>query len=774
MDIESLTELFWEQRNSGNAESPESFASRYPEYKEELLAVLSVLVKLEELKHSESPVAALPMTPPDRLGDFCLHEKIGSGGMGSVYRATQLSLKRDVALKVLYPALALDEKARQRFVNESQIIAKLHHPNIVNVYGAGYESGWCFYVMELIDGKALNCNTFSGDRTHLRKIIEAAFQSASALAYAHSEHILHRDFKLSNLIMDGSGNIHLSDFGISSILQDAAAAEVTRTQEGTLRYMAPEIFLTGSYSFSSDQYSFGVSMYELITGSDCYSGLSPGQIVHKICDGRFPELPGSYSDLAVVINKCTAYSAKDRYSSMSEVRDELSRILNHEPIHASRISFFRRVMLWAYRRPASAVLLSVSCLLFFAFVAALFTGYHRTSQILRQEIIQRTQAERNARVANEILKKIFDMATTGDLNSSSTLSPSPAMLSLLHDLAPYYEVMQSDQTSVPDDFMTDLDFRMGTIAMQAGEYDLARRMFSLASAGSSADPRKHAESMNQEALAALYSGDPSSARSIWLHLATLYENSAELDCRLFAAEALLNLSGMGLEAGEVRHFRPVASGIKSYLIRANRILTECRERAPENPDIRFLAACFSAAFPGWQEKFTPGEDPFSILLNLAAEYPHEWRYQLEFIHLVLNTPFRRNETVIEQQNVRTAISFAERLLVLMPFNEKLIADTLALHQRNSFRKKGGKSRFEIYQEQWHLIGFLKPIAIHPQTSDASRKLMLNFLFAQLRNTASGERAEDLNILLRTLIQDILSVYNGADKELFQSELARLP
>ena len=175
MDIETLTELYWEQQKSGNPESPESFAARYPGQQTELLAVLPALAALETM----TP-AAPPLLPPNRLGDFQLHEPIGSGGMGNVYRATQLSLQRDVAVKILSSPLAMDEKARQRFMNEARIIAGLHHPNIVNVYGAGYEQGWCFYVMELIDGQALNCDAFSHDPEKLQKITGIANTSLKA------------------------------------------------------------------------------------------------------------------------------------------------------------------------------------------------------------------------------------------------------------------------------------------------------------------------------------------------------------------------------------------------------------------------------------------------------------------------------------------------------------------------------------------------------------------------------------------------------------------
>ena len=499
----------------------------------------------------------------------------------------------------------------------------------------------------------------------------------------------------------------------------------------------------------------GSPSIELITGKTCYSELTSAQIVRKICESRFPELPRGYSDLAIVINKCTSFHAEDRYPSMDEVRDELSRILNHEPIHAGRVSLCHKFILWWRRRPAVAALLSVSCILFLAFLVAIFIGYWKTSLGLKREILLRSQAERNAQVANETLKKIFDQATETDFHDTNNLTSSPAMLALLRDLTPYYEEMQKQHAQTPTVAMADLRFRLGKIAMRAGEYKLAWKMFQLALPGYSQDHVKLAECMNQKASAALHASDLSKAKEIWSELADTYEDSPLLECRLIAVDALRNLTYPSREHTDRPRLRLATSEEKSYLMRASKILKECSQTAPGNSKIRFLAACFSAAFPNWRETFTPGENPFLILCELADKHPKNWRYQREFIHLVLNTPFRHGTLSDEQVKTITAISFAERLLVMMPFDEKLIEDTIALYRRRSFRKRGGRNRFETYREQWHLIGFLKPIVIHPQTSDASRELILEFIIAQIQNASERNRSGDFQILLQEL-QDILS------------------
>ena len=206
------------------------------------------------------------------FGDFEIEEEIGRGGMGIVYRARQLSLKRTVALKVLPLAATLDPRRLQRFHNEAQAAASLHHTNIVPVYFVGSERGVHFYAMQLIDGQTLAavihdqrrseskepvqepgaeptaCTTpaaaFSTakpgrDAAYFRKVAELGVQAAEALDHAHQMGVVHRDIKPANLMLDGRGTLWVTDFGLAQLQTDAGLT-LTGDLVGTLRYMSPE------------------------------------------------------------------------------------------------------------------------------------------------------------------------------------------------------------------------------------------------------------------------------------------------------------------------------------------------------------------------------------------------------------------------------------------------------------------------------------------------------------------------------------------------------
>ena len=144
---------------------------------------------------SVAPKDELPELPGS---DFRLERKIGSGGMGVVFEARQISLDRRVAVKVLAPSLVANATRRNQFEAEARIVAMLHHPNIVKVIGAGQSAGTCYYAMEIVDGERLDKHAFK----NLRDIASAGLQAATALAYAHRCQVMHRDIKPSNLIID--------------------------------------------------------------------------------------------------------------------------------------------------------------------------------------------------------------------------------------------------------------------------------------------------------------------------------------------------------------------------------------------------------------------------------------------------------------------------------------------------------------------------------------------------------------------------------------------
>src|SRR5262249_24373334 len=185
---------------------------------------------------------------PERLGEFRLIQELGRGGMGVVYEAVQESLGRRVALKVLPAHLLSNEKLRARFLRESHAAARLHHTNIVPVFGGGEQDGLCYYAMQLIPGRSLQQvleteieRRKEGSDVAPCGVAWIGVQVADALTYAHSQEMLHRDIKPSNLLLDEREAAWVTDFGVAKLVEEA---HLTQSGDlvGTLKYMPPERF----------------------------------------------------------------------------------------------------------------------------------------------------------------------------------------------------------------------------------------------------------------------------------------------------------------------------------------------------------------------------------------------------------------------------------------------------------------------------------------------------------------------------------------------------
>jgi serine/threonine-protein kinase len=256
---------------------------------------------------------------PRRIGPFEIVEKIGEGGMSTIYRARQASLNRPVAVKVLKEKIGNNPEIRERFERESLIIARLNHPNIVHVVDRGFMSdGAPYFVMEYLDGTDLAQALAQGtlDRTHQ---IEIAIQICRALAYAHKNGVIHRDIKPANILLDREGNAIVLDFGIAKLVGTVPTNE-TRADLvlGTLAYMSPEQ-QTGEHPIgaASDLYSLGVILYEMVTGTRPCGIFRPPSAID----------PAVSPQLDAVIRRCLDPEPTARFTSADEVRDRLLEIL---------------------------------------------------------------------------------------------------------------------------------------------------------------------------------------------------------------------------------------------------------------------------------------------------------------------------------------------------------------------------------------------------------------------------------------------------------------
>jgi WD40 repeat protein/serine/threonine protein kinase len=360
---------------------------------------------------------------PRNFGDYNILREVGRGGMGVVYEAWQVSLARRVALKVLSHGLA-DPRRRRRFEREARSAGRLHHTNIVPVFGFGEHEGTPYYVMQYIEGVGLDAllgeaqrapgslppteagtesdgpsrppragpgaaepSTIRSDspeggdsagRDPGQAVAALAWppawmddgparwkwaarlghQAASGLAYAHSQGVLHRDVKPSNLLLDGRGNLWLTDFGLAKW---AGHHDLTQSGDivGTVRYMPPEAF-EGTCGPACDIYGLGLTLYELLARRPAFDGVDRARLMWQVSQTSPPPLRGLDRtiplDLATIVHKAIERRPADRYATAAAMAADLARFLEDRPILARRASAAERYWRWARRNPAIAVM----------------------------------------------------------------------------------------------------------------------------------------------------------------------------------------------------------------------------------------------------------------------------------------------------------------------------------------------------------------------------------------------------------------------------------
>ncbi len=214
-------------------------------------------------------IAPSPSELQEHFDDLTILERIGQGGMGAVYKAVQPKLDREVALKVMLHGAEADLTFGERFNREARTLARLSHPNIVQIFDFGERSGHCYLLMEYVDGMTLR-QLMQMDQVSATEALELVPQMCDALQYAHRHGVVHRDIKPENILVDQAGVVHIADFGLAKLVEDKGMAP-TLTQAdqimGTPHYMAPEqIEQPLKVDHRADIFSLGVVFYELLTG----------------------------------------------------------------------------------------------------------------------------------------------------------------------------------------------------------------------------------------------------------------------------------------------------------------------------------------------------------------------------------------------------------------------------------------------------------------------------------------------------------------------------
>jgi len=269
----------------------------------------------------------MPLSPGTRLGPYEILAPLGAGGMGEVYRARDTRLGRDVALKILPAQVADDASRRQRFEQEARAIAALNHPNIVAIHDVGDH----YIVTELVDGESLR-----GIKFGLRKTLDIAVQIANGLAAAHAAGIVHRDLKPENILLTRDGRVKILDFGLAKSVTQTHAGAATETMTvqtepglvmGTVGYMSPEQIRGATVDHRCDIFSFGLVLYELLSGKRAFHADTSVEIMTAILKQEPPELSESVpSGVRQIVMHCLEKDPANRFQSARDLAFALGAV----------------------------------------------------------------------------------------------------------------------------------------------------------------------------------------------------------------------------------------------------------------------------------------------------------------------------------------------------------------------------------------------------------------------------------------------------------------
>ena len=275
------------------------------------------------------------------LRNFRITDKLGVGGQGAVYKATDTKLDRTVVIKVIPPELSAKEANLKRFEREAKLASSLDHPNICTIYDLDEVDGVHFIAMQFVEGKNVR-QLVAGRPLELKTALLIGLQVADALAAAHNRGIIHRDIKSGNVMVTSSGQVKVLDFGLAKLLDDAEAvtAGIHRTEltevgvpYGTATYAAPEQARGDRVDKRADIFSLGVLLYEMLTGTWPFRGKTTIDVRHAvlhdpprpIAELRSSAIP---PHLEQIINRALAKEPKDRFQNMEDFRNELRQVLH--------------------------------------------------------------------------------------------------------------------------------------------------------------------------------------------------------------------------------------------------------------------------------------------------------------------------------------------------------------------------------------------------------------------------------------------------------------
>ncbi|MBL9168934.1 MAG: protein kinase [Verrucomicrobiales bacterium] len=350
-----------------------------------------------------------------RFGDYELMEEVARGGMGVVFRAHQVSLCREVALKMILSGELASTELVQRFRNEAMAAARLEHPHIVPVYEIGEHDNQHYFTMRLIPG-GRNIAAWEKDlnlppKERARRVVQLLVKVARAVSFAHQHGVLHRDLKPSNILVDGHDEPCVVDFGISRRLELDAELTWTGQMVGTPRYMAPE-HVGGSrrgLSTASDIYSLGAILYELLTGRKVFDGNDMLTLLRQVTESPPAPLLLGERGLERIVLCCLRKSPEDRYASAADLADDLERWLRLEPVLAAPGTSSPDQALWVFRHPRTSVLAVVSIAVVASLILFALSRDEPKSELPASPIASVGRSQEAQRLARRALEWFHDV-----------------------------------------------------------------------------------------------------------------------------------------------------------------------------------------------------------------------------------------------------------------------------------------------------------------------------------------------------------------------------
>ena len=264
---------------------------------------------------------------------YRLDEKVGSGGMSSVYRAFDPTLERWVAIKMMHRDISTDPDQLERFRREARAVAQLNHPHVVTVIDAGEDDGTPYIVLEFVEGETLKDRIRREARLPVSESLAYAIEIGRALSCAHAHKLVHRDIKPQNILIDLDGRAKLTDFGISRSLESQGLTATGRVL-GTTDYVSPEQALGHDVTEQSDIYSLGIVLYEMLVGEAPFRADTQVAVAMKHVKEPLPDVqrlrPEISAALAAVVERATAKETANRYATVEEMVHDLEQVLGIE------------------------------------------------------------------------------------------------------------------------------------------------------------------------------------------------------------------------------------------------------------------------------------------------------------------------------------------------------------------------------------------------------------------------------------------------------------